>query len=45
MIEDIDLYKEYIADTLDDCIKQNKIKFVLKVITILLNEGMKVKKA
>ena len=29
MIEDIDLYKEYIADTLDDCIKQNKIKFVL----------------
>ena len=29
MIEDIDLYKEYITGTLDDCIKQNKRKFVL----------------
>ena len=26
---DIDLYKEYITGTLDDCIKQNKRKFVL----------------
>lgn len=26
---DVDLYKEYITGTLDDCIKQNKRKFVL----------------
>ena len=26
---DVDLYKEYITSTLDDCIKQNKRKFVL----------------
>lgn len=26
---DVDLYKEYITGTLDDCVKQNKRKFVL----------------
>ena len=26
---DVDLYKEYITGTLDDCVKKNKRKFVL----------------
>lgn len=27
---DVDLYKEYITGTLDDCVKQNKRKFRVK---------------
>lgn len=29
MIENVELYKQYIIVTLDDCIKQNKTKFAL----------------
>ena len=34
---DVDLYKEYITGTLDDCVKQNKRKFVLYPNGVITN--------